>query len=451
VGAPRKISLRLRALILILLSLFLIGNGAGARPAGAPCVTRAELRSVVSAGTASYLKRAVDAAEREGCSAVLVPLDTPGGTLDATREIVATFLNARVPIVVYVSPAAARAGSAGAFITLAAHVAAMSPASNIGAAHPVMIGSEEGDRELAAKIESDTAALARAIAEHRDRNVEWAEAAVRESASITASEAYELGVIDIVAASERELLDAIDGRTVSVAGEKLVLKTANAEVREHSMTIRERALAVLGHPNVAYALMTLGMLALMLELFTPGLGASGVIGALALLLGVIGLNVLPVHVGGVILLVVALAFFAAELYVTSYGLLSLGGIACLIVGGALLFDRSDPNFLADASVRLSWTVVVPLAIVVGVAAVMLGVRAARARRQRSPTGVEGLRDEVGSTIDPVDAEGGTVRVHGERWNAVSEEPLPEHTPVRVVDVHGLTLRVVRAEHSGGAT
>lgn len=443
-----KTAQRLWVLVLLLLALFLVGKVARA---DAPCVTRAELRSVVSAGTASYLKRAVFAAERDGCSAVLVPLDTPGGALDATREIVATFLDARVPIVVYVSPAAARAGSAGAFITLAAHVAAMSPASNIGAAHPVMIGSDGSDKELASKIENDTAALARAIAERRERNVEWAEAAVRESASITASEAHELGVVDVIAGTEQELLDLIDGRTVRVGNDEIVLRTANAELRDHEMTVRERALAVLGNPNVAYTLMTIGMLALMFELFTPGLGVSGVLGAVSLLLGVIGLNVLPVHAGGVILLVVALAFFVAELYVASYGLLSLAGVACLLIGGALLFDRSDPSFLADASVRLSWSVVVPLAVVLGGAAVLLGVQATRSRRRRSPTGLEGLRDEVGSTIEAVDARGGAVRVHGERWNAVSDEPLPERTPVRVVDVHGLTLHVTRAEHSGGAT
>ncbi len=415
-------------------------------------MTRAELRSVVSAGTASYLKRAIDAAARDQCSAVLVPLDTPGGVLDATRTIVSSFLDSPVPIVVYVSPAAARAGSAGAFITLAAHVAAMSPASNIGAAHPVMLSGEKQDEALSSKIESDTAALARAIAEQRKRNVEWAESAVRESASITASEALDRGVIDVVAASERELLDTLDGRTVRVAGgREVVLRTANAEVRDQPMTVRERALSVLGNPNVAYTLVTVGLVALMIEFFTPGLGAAGFIGALSLLLAVIGLNVLPVHAGGVILLAAAIVFFIAEAHVTSHGLLAVAGIGCLIGGGALLFDWSDPRFFADASVRLSLGVVIPLALVAGAAAVALGIEATRSRRRRSPTGVEGLRDEVGSTIEAVDARGGAVRIHGERWNAVSDEPLPEHTPVRVVDVRGLTLRVRRAEHSGGAT
>lgn len=440
--------------LVLLCSVLVCGTRAGAN-GGVPCVVRAELRGIVNHGTARYLEAAIDAAAGQGCAAVLVPLDTPGGMVEPTRAIVSAFLDAPVPVVVYVSPAAARAGSAGAFVALAAHVAAMAPGSNIGAAHPVMIsgGGEKPDEDLVRKIENDAAALARAIAEQRDRNVEWAESAVRESASITASEALDRDVIDLVATSERDLLDRIDGREIRLAGDReVVLHTAGAEVRDHAMTLQQRALAVLGHPNLAFALMTIGLLAIMIELYTPGFGVAGVVGALSLLLALIGLNVLPVHAGGVILLILAVGFIVAELYVASYGVLALAGVACLLGGAALLLDRSDPDFLADASVRLSFGVVIPLAVVVGLAAVLLGIRASRSRRRVSPTGVEGLTNEIGSTLGPVDPRGGTVRVHGERWNAVSDEMLPMDTPVRVVGVDGLTVRVRRVERpQGGAT
>lgn len=417
--------------------------------AQAPCVVAAELHGVVNEGTGSYLIDALDEAERGRC-VLLVRLDTPGGTLEATRRIVGAFLGARAPIVVHVAPAAARAGSAGVFVAMSAHVLAMAPGSNIGAAHPVTIGGgdpeEQGGEQLARKIENDTAAMARAIAAQRGRNAEWAEAAVRESTSATASEAQRLDVIDLVVASERALLGGIDGREIEVAGGELVtLRTASAEVRAHPMTIRQRAQAFLGDPTLAYALLMIGMLALVLELYSPGFGVAGGIGVLALLLAAIGLDLLPVTAGGIALVAIALGLFVAEVYVTSYGLLALGGVACLLGGAALLIDRSDPGFFADPSVQVSWGVVIPLAVVLGAATVLLGLSIKRVRARREATGAEGIIGEHGVALTPIDARGGHAWVHGERWAAVSGAPLAAGSALRVVALEGLTLSVVAAE------
>jgi membrane-bound serine protease (ClpP class) len=374
--------------------------------------------------------------------------------LEETRRIVRAFLDADVPVIVYVSPAAARAGSAGALITMSAHVAAMAPGSNIGAAHPVVGAAgddpEAAGEELARKVENDVASLARAIAIERDRNVEWAEAAVRESVSATASEAFELGVIDLVIEPESRLLDALDGTSVRLAsGEDVVLNTRDASSMEHEMTIQERVLTTLGDPNLAYALVMLGMIAIAFEFFQPGFGVAGGIGALLLVLGAIGLNMLPVRVGAVLLLVAALALFIAEMYVTSFGFLALAGVGCLFVGGALLVDRTHPELFADTDVTVSWGVVVPLALVLGVAAMALGVSLARVRRRSSPTGLEGLLHAKGVVIRATGAEGkdGVVLVNGERWQAISDEPLRASTPIRVIDIRGLILHV--ESHSGG--
>lgn len=442
-------------LALALLALLASGDAAAQRDVatptgGARCVIRAELRGTVTSAAADHLEDAIEAARMQRCEALLVAVDTPGGMLEPTRRIVSTFLDAPVPIVAYVSPTAARAGSAGAFVVLSAHVAAMAPGASIGAAHPVMMpGGGEVDEEVARKIENDVAALARGIADQRSRNIEWAEAAVRESASATASEALELRVVDVVAGSEDDLLAALDGRAVQLAEAEVVLRTRGALVRAHPMTIQQWGLSKLGDPNVAYALLVIGMLAIFVELFTPGLGAPAVVGTLCLVLAAIGLDLLPVQIGAVLLVVAGMALFAAELLTASYGLFALAGVACSLAGAALLIDRSSPELFADASVELSWGVVLPLAVLMALAAVTLGILAARRQRRGSQTGVEGMLGEIGSTLTGVDPAGGTVRVHGERWRAVSDEPLAPETHVRVIDVRGLTLRVTRSDEPHG--
>jgi membrane-bound serine protease (ClpP class) len=420
---------------------------AAAEPAR--CVLVAELDDIVNSGSAGYLTSAVEATGQRGCEALLVVIDTPGGTLDATRQIVQSFLAAPVPVVTFVAPSGARAGSAGMFITLAGHVAAMAPGSNIGAAHPVMLSGEDpdkaGGKQLARKVENDAAAFARAIAEKRKRNVAWAEAAVRESSSLTAVEAEEQRVIDLSAPSRRTLLEQLDGRSVELDTGTVVLRTRGAELVPHDKTIRQRLLAVLGNPNLTYALLMIGLLGLMIEFYNPGGIVAGVIGGTALLLAAIGLNALPVQWGGVVLLVVALGLFAAELWVTSYGLLTLAGLGALLLGSGLLLDRSDPDFFADASVRLSWGVVLPLVGVVAGATGLLAWRNARSRRAPPTTGREALIGARGVALEPIDARGGVVRVQGERWAATSSQPIEADTPIRVIALQGLTLAVARAD------
>ncbi|AKF06268.1 NfeD family protein [Sandaracinus amylolyticus] len=429
---------------LFVLALVLAAAPARARAQGT-CVLAAELHGVVGEGTATYLEDAIARAEREGC-ALLVRVDTPGGHIEPARRIAGALLDARVPIVVHVAPGGARAGSAGVFVLLASDVAAMAPGSSAGAAHPVSLDGREARGEHARKIESDAASLARAIAQERGRNVAWAEAAVRDSAAATADEARRLGVIDLVVGPERALLDAIDGR--EVAG--WTLRTRGADVIEHEMTIPQRSLALLGDPTIAYALLVMGIFALMIELATPGVGIAGGLGAMCFLLAAIGLGVVPVTIGGIALVGIALALFVAELHVASAGLLAAAGAACLVAGAALLVDHADPTFYADESVGVSWGVVVPLAVVVAAAAIVLGVAVRRVRARPSVTGVEAMLGEVGAAESAIDARGGAVRMHGETWRAVSDVPLPVGTQVRVIAVRGLTLRVIAAEELEGA-
>lgn len=419
----------------------------------ARCVVRAELSAIINAGTADYLLAATRHAEQRRCSALLVVLDTPGGALEATRAIVQTFLDARVPVVVYVAPGGARAGSAGVFITMAAHIAAMAPGATIGAAHPVVgMGQdieEAGGEELARKVVSDTAAMARAIAQRRDRNAEWAEAAVRESVSATATEALDLNVVDLIAASEEQLLDDIDGVRLETAAGPVQLATSGASVHPFEPSWRQRVWSFVGNPNVVYLLLMIGIFGLVLELYSPGLIVPGVIGGFALLLAVIGLDILPVNLGGVALLVLAAVLFVAEIYVVSYGLLALGGLVALLIGASLLIDRSDSDFFADATVRLSWTAVLPLALLVAATTLGLAWRAGRLRRRTPSTGKEAMLGQVGQVVVTIGAGAepspGRVAVAGERWRAIADQPADQPIEagarVRVIDVEGLTLRV----------
>jgi membrane-bound serine protease (ClpP class) len=418
------------------------------------CVLSAHLDGVVSSGSADYLASAVDAAERERCQAVLVTIDTPGGTLGATRTIVKRFLGARVAVLTYVAPSGARAGSAGVFITMAGHVAAMSPGTNIGAAHPVVgMGQdpeESGGKHMAAKVENDTAAFARSIAEERGRNADWAERAVRESVSVTAKEAKKKGVVDLLADSEGELLDAVDGRVVRVDGSPVRLTTGRAELRRHQMTIRQRAMTLLGDPTLSYILFMIGVLGIMMEVYNPGLIVPGAVGALALLLAGIGMNALPVNLGAVILLAVGMALFVAEIHIASFGLLTLGGVACLALGSALLIDKSDPDFFADASVRISWTAIAPLVLLVGGATGGFGWQAARLRKRQNRTGREGMIGAIGRARSEVGPAGGEVRVFGETWRATSDRPIEPDARVRICGVQGLELRVEPCPEEGRA-
>lgn len=395
--------------------------------------------------TARYVERGLREAVDVGAHAVLLELDTPGGLVQSTRRIVRSIIGSPVPFIVYVSPSGSRAASAGVFITLAAHVAAMAPATHIGAAHPVQMGgsAQQSDTTDASvmdeKIVNDARAWARALASLRGRNADWAEAAVSESESITADEALALNVVDLLAADVRDLLRQADGDTVALANDQRRLRTADASIVAVDPWWGERALAAIANPNVAFLLLILGFYGLLFEFYSPGWGIAGSIGALCLLLGFTGMAVLPINLIGIILLIAGLALFVAEAFVPSFGALTLGGIVCLSLGGLMLIDSPT------GVVEVSATVAVPVAVATGLIAFFLMGQIVKTHRGRIQSGAETMVGEmarVDETFSPSnDHYEGLVFTHGELWSAVSEVPLQEGARARITAREGLTLRV----------
>jgi len=384
---------------------------------------------------ASYIDRGIGLAEERGATACVIELDTPGGLDSAMRDIVQRILEADVPVVVYV-PTGGRAASAGAFITLAAHVAAMAPGTGIGAAHPVALGEEGIDETMEEKVVNDAVAYIRSIAEARGRNASWAEDAVRESRSSPAFEALELGVIDIVADNLDDLLTQLDGRQVTLlSGEVVTLQTEGADINYIEMGALERFLFAIADPNIAYILLSLGMLGIMLELFNPGTIFPGVSGAICLLLSFYSLGMLPVNYAGVLLVVLAFGLFVAEVFITSHGLLALGGIASLTVGSMVLM--SSPLFQINPGVIAGVVIVATVLCVFVIGAIV------RTHRRRQQTGREAMVGTVAvarTNLDPT----GTVFVHGERWQAtVDEGKVEPGEEVVITKLDGLRLRVTK--------
>lgn len=396
----------------------------------------ATLDDAIGPASASFLLKAIHRAEDEGADCLVIQLDTPGGLDEAMRDIVKGILAADVPVVVYVAPSGARAASAGVFILLAAHVAAMAPGTNTGAAHPVSLGGGDVDETMLAKIENDAASFIRALAQKRGRNAEWAEKAVRESASIADTEALELGVIDLVAGSLRELLEKIDGKRVETLAGVRVLATRHARVVEVEMQWRERALSVIANPNIAYLLLMLGTLGLMMELWNPGAIFPGVLGSICLLLAFFALQVLPVNSAGLLLLLLGVILLVLEIKVTSFGLLTIGGVTALTLGALLLFDSKGDV------IRVSWAVIVPTVLVVTLFFLFVVGKGLQAQRRQPVTGREGmigLRGVADSRIAPL----GRVLVRGEYWEARADAPIEEGQEIQVITVEGSRL-IVRA-------
>jgi membrane-bound serine protease (ClpP class) len=433
---------RRAALLGVLAGTFLLGVLSPARAEAAAPVDLITLEGVISPVTLRLVETALARARSDGAQALVIQLDTPGGLERSMRAIAQRLLNAEVPVVVYVAPTGARAASAGVFITMAAHVAAMAPATNIGAAHPVAIGGG-ADKESLKKIENDAAAFIRTIALERGRNADWAEKAVRQSVSITEREAVKLKVVDLIADSVPDLLAKIDGQTVKTARGPVTLATRNATVRPIEIGFRDRFLNVITDPNVAYVLMMLGMLGLFFELSNPGVILPGIIGGISLILAFFAFQSLPINYAGLLLILFGIVLLVAEIKIVSHGVLALGGIVSMALGSLMLFDAPEIGF------RLSWWVIAPT---VGATAglflfvVTMGVRALG---RRPMLGASGMIGETAVARGPLDHEG-QVSVHGEIWRAVVEgEPIADGAPVRVVGVEGLTLRVVKAEERGG--
>lgn len=382
---------RLVGLLAVSLCLLGTGRAASAQPRS-PCVVRAEITGVVTSGTADYVEDAIVRAA--GCEAVLIVLDTPGGAIEATRRVVRALLASPVPVITYVAPGGARAGSAGMFLLLAGHVAAMAPGSNVGAAHPVTgLGGdpEEMGAQMARKIESDAAAFARALAQERGRNADWAEGAVRRSLAAAAEEARALGVIDLVADSDEALFAMLDGRTLVFEGSVRRLSLASSAVTTHPMSVAQRARSILAHPTLLWILLALGALGVMIEIARPGRVVPGTVGALALALAALGLDLLPVDVGGVVLVAVGAAVMVTELFVPSFGALGFAGFAVAAFGALLLIDGADPAFFAVPTLRLAFGAVIPLGALLAAAAAWLGLHHRRMRARRARTDTKGAQ------------------------------------------------------------
>jgi membrane-bound serine protease (ClpP class) len=433
-------------------ALVLAALAAGAPPAGdgaAPRVLGMEVKAPITTGTAEYLAAALRKARDERFDAVVMTLDTPGGALDATREIVQALLASEVPTIVWVGPAGAHAASAGAFVTMAAHVAAMHPASNIGAAHPVTIGGRdvesEGGKDMAKKVENDTAAFVRSIAAERGRNADWAERAVRESVSATGEEAVKLKVVDFVALDLPAALDLADGRRVHVGSVSKVLHTKGAAIVAYEQTIRQRLLSFLADPNVVALLMLLGTLGIAIEFYHPGMIFPGAAGAFCLLLAFLAMRVIPVNVGAVLLIVAGVGLLVAEGYLATHGIAGIGGAACVVIGTLFFVDRSSPDYHFDpatfsVSPWVVWPTPAALVLVLG----FMAWKVARARRSPLQLGAGGLLGAEGVTLTDVGPASGEAFVHGEYWQARSAASIPKGSRVRVVGVDGLTVVVAPA-------
>jgi len=412
-----------------------------ARAAG---VGRIDLDGPIGPATAGYVERAIEVAARRQDECLVVRLDTPGGLLDSTRDIVRAFYASPIPVVVYVSPAGASATSAGCFITLAADVAAMAPGTSIGAAHPVALGGISGggeDKEsgdvMKQKLENYAASYIESIALKRGRNAAWAVESVRNSASVAAEKALELKAVDLLAADLPALLRQLDGR--SIHGR--TLHTARAELRAIPMTSREKAFQLLWRPEVMFILMLAAIYGIVGELSNPGSIFPGVVGAIALILALYLGAVLPINLAGLALILLALGLFVADIFTPTHGVLTVGGIAAFLLGSFMLFDP------AGGWPQLSWTVILPAALVT--AAFFSFVVGAGLRAQWLPakTGPQAMTGQVATAVTRIDSTGGTVFVEGESWSAVSDTPVAAGAAVTITGLHGLTLQVQPAPPS----
>ncbi len=395
-----------------------------------------EVNGAISPATVEYIRDGLEVAREQKASALVVQMDTPGGLLESTKIIVKDFLGSEIPTVVYVGPSGSGATSAGVFITMAAHVAAMAPGTNIGAAHPVGGGGEDIEGDMRKKVENFAASLSKTIAQERGRNAEWAEQAVRESVSITEKEALELNVVDIVARDVGDLLEQIDGREVELKGEPVVLRTADATVVRHEMNVRQTILSFIANPNLAFALMALGMLGLYLEFYNPGLLFPGVFGLICLLLGLWATQVLPVNYTGLALLAVGVILMTVEVFTPSFGVLGLGGLVAFVLGALFLFETPDSTIAVDR--RL----IGAIAGTSGAIMLLMGWLVVRAHQRQPASGVEGMIGEIGRVRRVLSEPGhAKVFVHGEYWDARADDELSEGDEVEVTAVDGLHVRV----------
>jgi membrane-bound serine protease (ClpP class) len=395
-----------------------------------------KIDGVINPVTAEFLDRSIKEAADDRAAALVIMLDTPGGLDSSMRLMVKAIIASPVVVVTYVSPSGARAASAGVFITLASPVAAMAPGTNIGAAHPVAMGGGKLTGDMAAKVENDAAAYIRSLAEKYGRNAQWAEDAVRKSVSVSESEALKLGVVDLVAANLDDLIVKLDGRKATTESGERTLVTRGAKVERIEMGRRLGLLKIITDPNVAYVLMMMGVLGLFFELSNPGLILPGVVGGIALILAFYAFQALPVNYAGVLLILLGIIMFIAEIKVASYGLLSVGGVISLGLGSVLLIDSPLPYM------RISMKIIMPMVVTLSVFFIILMRVAIKSRRSKVSTGAEALVGAVGEARTDIDPEG-DVFIEGAHWRSYSDESIKKGEKVVVQKVEGLRLKVTR--------
>jgi len=394
----------------------------------------------INPASADFIHEAILKAQNDNAECLIINLNTPGGLLKSTRIIVTDILTSQIPIIIYVSPAGSQSASAGVFITLAAHIAVMAPGTNIGAAHPVTLG-EQKDSVMLEKATNDAAAFIRTISEKRKRNIQWAEDAVRKSISITETEALKQNVIDTIATDIHELLRIVDGKEIQTANRLVVLHTANASIITTEKSFQQKILDILSDPNIAYILMMLGIYGLLFELYNPGSILPGIIGFICIVLAFYSMHTLPINYAGLALILFGIVLFLLEIKIVSHGLLTIGGVVSLALGSIMLFQT---NSLIEF-VSISWEVIVItviLTLLFFLFAIGMGIRA---QKRKPTTGIQGLVGETGEALSDLKPDG-TVKVHGEIWNAISlDGTLKKGTKIKVEGIDNLKLTVHKLE------
>ena len=413
----------------------------GAAVSAAERVDIIRVEGVISPVTARFIQESIDRAVEDGSVCLIIELDTPGGLMESMRSIVKKMLNAPIVVVVYVSPAGAQDASAGVFITLAAHLAAMAPGTNIGAAHPVTMGREMDDT-MKEKVTNDAVSYIRSIASERGRDADWAERAVRESESVTAEQALELGVVDLICQNLDQLLEDIHGRQVETSRGTVTLETKGAELRRIGLGFRYRVLSIISNPNVAYILLMLGFYGLFFELSNPGAFLPGIAGGICIILAFFAFQILPINYAGLLLILFAIILFVAEMLTPTFGFLTTGGVIAMILGSLMLIGSSEPYL------RISWQVIVLVSLATAAFFLFALGMALKTRLRKPTTGKKGLIGEIGVAETKLNPDG-KVFLHGELWNAGCTEVVKQGEKVKVVAVDHLLLKVEKLTEQEG--
>lgn len=396
----------------------------------------------INPSTADDVNKAIEEAVKNRAECLIIELNTPGGLLKSTRYIVSDLLTSTIPVVVFVSPSGSQAASAGVFITLASNIAVMAPGTNIGASHPVGGQGEQMDSVMSGKVTNDAAAFIRSISEKRKRNVQWSEDAVRKSVSITETEALRDSVIDLIATDVNDLLQKIDGREVETAAGKKVLSTKDVKVVNYESGWFHKFLAVVSDPNIAYILMMLGIWGIIIEFYHPGAILPGVVGGICIILGLYGLHTLPINYAGLALIILAVILFIAEIKITSYGMLTVGGVISLLLGSMMLID--DASSPLETVIDISMGVIITTIVIIAATFALLAWLVLRAHKRKAMGGESGMIGEFGEAFTDIVNGKGSIKIMGEIWNAVSAEDILKGERVKVIHVKDLTVKVQKA-------